>query len=194
MERSGHAPLGRISHLPNTTLWVVFPPPLGYPESLPHRVMKPHHPKRTRRCAHCGQRFTINPRVGKRHRFCAKAECIKTSRLVARKRWLRKGGRQYFGGSVDTQRVRTWRQMNPQYWRRRSRIRRRRRSDYVLTKRLAATLRYVALQDLIDTHLALKIGMISHLTGSALQDVIAKEIRRLMLRGHAILRGKTPKS
>ena len=122
--------------------------------------MKPHHPKQTRRCAHCGQRFTINPRVGKRHRFCAKAECIKTSRIVARKRWLRKGGRQYFGGSVDTQRVRTWRQMNPKYWRRRSRIRRRRRSDYVLTKSLAATLRYVALQDLIDTHLALKIGMI----------------------------------
>ena len=136
----------------------------------------------------------INPRVGKRHRFCAKAECIKTSRLVARKRWLRKGGRQYFGGSVDTQRVRTWRQMNPKYWRRRSRIRRRRRSDYVLTKRLAATLRYVALQDLIDTHLALKIGIISELTGAALQDTIAKEIRRLMLRGHAILRGKTPKS
>jgi hypothetical protein len=127
-------------------------------------VMKHHHRKQTRRCAHCGQRFTINPRVGKRHRFCAKPACVQTSRIVARKRWLRKGGRQYFGGSVDTQRVRIWRQMNPKYWRRRSRIRRRRRSDYVLTKSLAATLRYVALQDLIDTHLALKIGMISHLT------------------------------
>jgi hypothetical protein len=194
MERSGHALLGRIYNLPNTTLWVVFTPRQGYPKTLLNMVMKHRHQEHTRRCAHCGQRFTVNPRVGKRHRFCAKPECVRASRNVARKRWLRKGGRKYFGGSVDTQRVRTWRQMNPKYWRRKSRIRRRPRSDYVLTKSLAATLRYVALQDLIDTHLALEIGMISHLSGSALQDVIAKEIRRLMLRGHAILRGKTPKS
>ena len=52
-------------------------------------------------------------------------------------------------------------------------------------------MRYVALQDTIDTRLALEIGIISQLTGAALQDTIAKEIRRLMLRGYAILR-RTP--
>ncbi len=41
---------------------------------------------------------------------------------------------------------------------------------------------------MIDTHLALTIGIISDLTGATLQDTIAKEIRRLMLRGYAILR------
>ena len=44
---------------------------------------------------------------------------------------------------------------------------------------------------MIDTHLALKIGVISELSGATLQDTIAKEIRRLMLRGYAILR-RTP--
>jgi hypothetical protein len=44
---------------------------------------------------------------------------------------------------------------------------------------------------MIDTHLALKIGIISELSGATLQDTIAKEIRRLMLRGYAILR-RTP--
>jgi len=46
---------------------------------------------------------------------------------------------------------------------------------------------------MIDTHLALKIGIISHLSGATLQDTIAKEMRRLTLLGHAILRGKLPK-
>jgi len=157
--------------------------------------MTKHHHKQTRPCAHCGHRFNINPRVGLRHRFCAKPDCTRASRASARKRWLRKnGGRKYFDGEENTERVRTWRNRHPRYWRRKSRIQRSRRNGFVLTKRLSSVLRYVALQDTIDTHLALKIGIISHVSGATLQDTIAKELRRLMLRGHAILRGKKPKS
>lgn len=157
--------------------------------------MKKHHNKTTRPCIHCGHRFNINPRVGSRHRFCAKPDCIRASRASARKRWLRKnGGRRYFGGKENTERVRTWRHRNPRYWRRESRVQRSKRNRFVLTKSLSSVLRYVALQDTIDTHLALKIGIISHVSGATLQDTIAKELRRLMLRGHAILRGKKPKS
>lgn len=157
--------------------------------------MNKHQPKLTKPCAHCGHRFTINPRVGHRHRFCAKPDCTRASRASARKRWLRKnGGRKYFGGKENTDRVRTWRQQHPLYWRRETRVQRSKRNGFVISKQLSAVLRSVALQDTIDTHLALKIGIISHLTGAALQDAIAKELRRLMLRGHAILRGRRPKS
>jgi hypothetical protein len=150
--------------------------------------------KQTRRCAHCGHRFSINPRVGRRHRYCAKPSCAAIRQTKARKRWLkRNGGRKYFRGAQNTDRVRTWRKKNPRYSRRESRIQRTRRNDFALGKSLSSALRYVALQDMIDTHLALKIGIISHLSGATLQDTIAKEIRRLTLLGHAILRGKPPK-
>jgi hypothetical protein len=156
--------------------------------------MTNHKPKKTRPCAHCGHRFNINPRVGHRHRYCAKPDCKRTSRASARKRWLRKnGGRKYFDRLDNTDRVRTWRDQHPRYWRRKSRVQRTKRNGFVLTKRLSAVLRYVALQDTIDTHLALQIGIISHVSGATLQDTIARELRRLMLRGHAILRGKKPK-
>ena len=97
-------------------------------------------------------------------------------------------------GVDNTDRVRTWRDQHPRYWRRKSRIQRSKRNGFVLTKRLSSVLRYVALQDTIDTHLALKIGIISHVSGATLQDTIARELRRLMLRRHAILRGRKPKS
>ena len=156
--------------------------------------MNNRYRKQTRRCAHCGQRFTINPRVGRRHRYCTKADCVKVSRATARRKWLRRnGGRKYFRGDITKNRVRDWRQLNPQYWRKTGRALHKRNGKLVISKGLSQMLGYVALQDSIDTNLPLKIGIISHLAGSALQDVIAKEIRRLMMRGHAILRGKIPK-
>jgi len=115
------------------------------------------------------------------------------SRAIARKKWLQKnGGKTYFVKAVSLSRVRDWRQNNPRYWRKKPGRRNAKKSDFIVSKKLSAILRYVALQDTIDTNLALKIGIISHLTGGALQDTIAKEIRRFMLRGYAILRGKLP--
>jgi hypothetical protein len=155
----------------------------------PDWLVKKHHRQQTRRCAHCGHRFPINPRVGSRHRYCANPACARVSRATARRRWLKKnGGKKYFEGHENTERVRTWRDQHPKYWRRDGRVQRSRRKKFGLSKSLSAALRYVALQDMIDTHLALKIGIISELTGATLQDTIAKEIRRLMLRGYAILR------
>lgn len=152
---------------------------------------RPHN--QTRRCAHCGQAFVIDPRVGSRHRFCPKPECHRASHSIAQKKWLQKnGGKDYFSGATSLSRVRDWRQKHPQYWRKKT-DQENGVSGAIISKKLATVLRYVALQDTIDTNLALKIGIVSHLTGSALQDTIAKEIRRLMLRGHAILRGEVPR-
>ncbi len=152
--------------------------------------MNNHHTKITRCCAHCGQRFNINPRVGQRHRFCSARECIRISRSVSQRKWLRKnGGKLYFRGVASKNRVREWRKKNPQYWKR-NRID---GARFKLSKRFASILRQSALQDSIDAALALKIGVISRITGHALQDEIASEIRSLMVRGNAILRGIIPK-
>lgn len=57
--------------------------------------------------------------------------------------------------------------------------------------KLADVVREFALQDMMDTHFSLVVGVISYLTRSALQDTIASEMRRLMLLGHGILTQST---
>jgi hypothetical protein len=157
-------------------------------------MTKTHRRTTQRCCAHCGQHFTVNPRLGRRHRFCSRPDCAAASRQVARKKWLKKnGGRRYFAGKENGDRVRNWRRRNPLYWKRARGPQRDRGSKMMLTPALAEVMRYVALQDTIDTRFALEIGLIAEVSGAALQDTIAKEIRRLIMRGYAILRGKPSK-
>lgn len=151
----------------------------------------PRQRKVFRRCAHCGRRFLVNPRLGRRHRFCSQPECAHVSHLKSQKKWRRgPKGREYFKGSVNANGVREWRKVHPDYWRKYGRL-----AGVVIDEPLAAVLREVALQDSIDTHLALLIGLIAEVSNLALQDAIALEIRRLMLRGHGILaKSKSPEA
>ena len=82
-----------------------------------------------------------------------------------------------------------WRNMHPGYWRRKVPIGR-----YEVRGKLADIVREFALQDMIDTHFSLVVGLVSYLTESALQDTIASELRRLMLLGHGILTQPTTKA
>lgn len=75
-----------------------------------------------------------------------------------------------------------WRDVHPGYWRRKLRLGR-----YELRGKLADVAREFALQDMIDTHFSLVVGLVSYLAETALQDTIASEMRRLMLLGHGIL-------
>ena len=75
-----------------------------------------------------------------------------------------------------------WRTTNPGYWRKKIHLGR-----YILRGKLAEMVREFALQDMIDTQFLLLAGLVSHLTGVALQDEIASEIRRLIVRGHGLL-------
>jgi hypothetical protein len=121
--------------------------------------------------------------VRKRQRYCSRPTCIKASRGAAQKRWLRKAAnRDHFKGDVNQLRVQDWRSLNPGYWRKKTRLGR-----YILRGKLAETVREFALQDMIDAQFLLLAGLVSHLTGVALQDEIASEIRRLILLGHGIL-------
>ena len=109
--------------------------------------------------------------------------CKEAGRVLAQKRWLRKTeNRDHFKGRANVVRVQDWRRGHPGYWRRRARI-----GQYLLHGRLADVGRQIALQDEIDTQFSLVVGLVSHLTQSALQDEIACELSRLMLLGHGIL-------
>lgn len=131
-----------------------------------------------RRCAHCGRPFAVDPRLGKRHRFCSRPACAQASRRTAQQKWLKRStGKDHFCGWENVARVREWRKRHPQYWQRTRRHQGRRSGKFRLTRKLAAVLRCGALQDTIDRRLALEIGMISRLSGAALQDAIAREIR-----------------
>lgn len=136
-----------------------------------------------RRCGHCGRSFSVDPRVAWRQRYCPRWVCKAAGRVVAQKRWLRKAeNRDHFKGRVNLVRVQDWRKVHPGYWRRRARV-----GQYLVRGRLAEMARQIALQDEIDTHFSLVVGLVSHLTKSALQDEIARELSRLMLLGHGIL-------
>lgn len=108
---------------------------------------------------------------------------MKASRKAAQKKWLsQKENRTHFCGPAHLLRSQAWRKAHSGYWRKAAKI-----GNYVVRGKLAKLVREFALQDVIDAIFSLVIGLISHLSGSALQDTIAKEIRRLMVAGHAIL-------
>jgi hypothetical protein len=90
---------------------------------------------------------------------------------------------------VDVIRTQQWRSTHPGYWRRKIRVGR-----YEVRGKLADAVREFALQDMIDTHFSLVVGLVSYLAKTALQDTIASEMRRLMLLGHGILTQTTKAS
>lgn len=58
----------------------------------------------------------------------------------------------------------------------------------VLSTELANAIESCALQDLNDRQLALVLGILSRVSGAALQDQMAGMLRRFMFDGYALLR------
>lgn len=123
----------------------------------------------------------MDPRVAWRQRYCPRVGCKAAGQSKARSRW-RSENPDHFKGFANLLRVQDWRRDNPGYWRRRTRVGR-----YSLRGPLGDAARLCALQHVIDTHFSLVVGLLSRLTGSALQHEIADEMRRLMLLGHGII-------
>lgn len=106
----------------------------------------------------------------------------------------------YHSGRIPLDRVKAWRNANPGYWRRRSLHPAKKPvigADAIPA--LSSLLADLALQDscgaLQDSWSPLSvalIGLIARLRGSALQDVIARELSEIMLTGRAIL-GELPR-
>ena len=148
---------------------------------------------RRRKCKHCGRLFSPDPRNATRQRYCSSPECRRVSKASSQKRWLQKPeNRDYFRGPHNVARVQSWRKAHPGYWRRKPQDTFHALQDplkeqvFVNTKDSGGFTTF-ALQDSFLLQPAVFIGLISQLTGSALQDDIAMAARRMQRLGNDIL-------
>lgn len=147
-----------------------------------------------RKCLCCNEKFHPDARNRRHQRHCAKDACRKASKAASQARWLAKPeNRDHFRGSANCERVRQWRLANPGYSRRKAASRQDALQDVsspqpVENESLESSCATSPLQDLLLLQPALLVGLISVVTGHALQDDIAESARRFLNRGRDILR------
>src|ERR1700693_3541330 len=139
-----------------------------------------------RKCLCCGDFFAPDRRNVRHQRYCSKRACRKESKALSQRRWLpRPENQNYFRGPENSQRVKDWRKRDP------GDVRKKKSSTQVplqevfqaqvahneeLIPRVASD----ALQDLFSMQPAVVVGLISMMTGSALQEDIASTVQVLV--------------
>jgi hypothetical protein len=155
---------------------------------------------RKRKCKNCHVFFPPDPRNAWHQDYCKKPECRKASKAASRKKWLMKEENlDHFRGPENVQRVQEWRSTHPGYWRPKPSMDTESLplQDLLIEKAQVNPAVEIpktspansALQDLLNPQAVVLIGLIAHLTGSALQDDIALTARRLQQLGADILNG-----
>ena len=146
-----------------------------------------------RKCLHCCQFFLPDHRNRSHQLYCSKAACRKQSKAQSQRRWLQRPENQnYFRCQENSQRIREWRKHSPGYWRKKN-ARRKGTLQEVCEAQVANNEKVTkqeapnALQDLFSAEPALFVGLISTMTGSALQDDIVATARLLRTKGQQIL-------
>lgn len=148
----------------------------------------------TRKCLCCNEMFHPDARNRRHQQYCAKDACRKASKAARQARWLAKPeNRDYFRGSANCERVRQWRLANPGYSRRKTASGKKTLQDVsnpqtVEDQAIETSCPILALQDVLLMQPALLVGLISVLTGHALQDDIVESARVFLNRGRDILR------
>jgi len=154
--------------------------------------------RRRGKCRHCGELFQPDRRNLRHQKYCSQPKCRQASKAASQRRWLGKpANRDYFRGSINVQRVRTWRAAHPGYWRRcgakpRSTLQEDSPLEVIETQKDSASLVSAALQEVFSAQPLVLLGLIANLTGSALQEDIAHTSRRLLRLGQDILGGGVP--
>lgn len=146
-----------------------------------------------RKCRCCQERFVPDPRNRRHQRYCSKPACRGASHAASQRRWLVKPeNRDYFRGAENVARVQAWRRTHPGYARRPGKTVRPPLQDVLRTQDVDSSSSSVslALQEIISAQPLVLIGLIAHLTDSALQDDIAATSRRLLQLGQDILGGR----
>jgi hypothetical protein len=141
-----------------------------------------------RKCQHCKEFYLPDRRNLHHQRYCSNSACRKQSKAESQRRWAQKPDNQnYFSGPQNSQRVKEWRKRHPGYWRKKSPPPQEPLQDLCRTQ--AAQDEEVkrveisgALQDVL-----VMVGLISMMTGSALQEDIAATTRVLLSKGQDIL-------
>jgi len=150
-----------------------------------------------KKCRNCRLLFIPDYRNRKRQKYCGREPCKKASKAVSQKKWVSKPENEdYFRGPDNVKRVQEWRRNNPGY-------RKRTKSSTTLQDDLTTQgIENIAdnnhfdaspLQDFLMAQPPVIIGLLSNLTGSVLQDDIAKTLLRMQQSGQEILFYKTHK-
>ena len=150
-----------------------------------------------RKCKNCHTFFLPDPRNANRQKYCSKKECRKASKKASQRKWLEKPGNQdYFRCPENTKRVQQWRGTHPKYW-----CRKAFQPKTALQDPLNAQPADIAddnpdyvdnaLQDLLNVQPFVLLGLIAHLTGTALQDNIDTTLQRLQQLGRDIAHQRT---
>jgi hypothetical protein len=145
------------------------------------------------KCRHCKQMFHPDPRARGRQRHCGEEACRKASKVWRQRRWLAKPeNRDYHRGPDAVERVRRWRAAHPGYWRKKARVAEEPLQDESTPQPHAPQQDnphtvFSALQDDSTAQASLLLGFISLITGDALQDDMAKNIRRMQVRGQSLM-------
>jgi len=150
--------------------------------------------KKLFKCLHCSELHPCDWRNRGRQHFCAKPDCRKASKAASQWRWVAKSENQnYFRGSDNVERVRRWRAAHPGYWRKKRPPQQDALQEICIGQHAdvqedTAKSPESALQEICSLQPALIVGLISVLTGHALQEDIAASARIFQSRGEDILR------
>jgi hypothetical protein len=131
--------------------------------------------------------------------ICSKPACRKESKAQSQRRWLQSPENQnYFRGPENRQRVKDWRKANPGYWRKKKSstqvpLQEVFQAQIAQNEELIPKKAPDALQDLFSMQPAVVVGLISMMTGSALQEDIVCTVGVLVRKGRDIL-GMNPGS
>ena len=146
-----------------------------------------------RKCFCCRDFYSPDPRNVHHQRCCSKPACRKESKAESQRRWLQCPENQnYFRESENRRRVKDWRIANPGYWRKKKSstqvpLQEVFQGQVAHNEELNPRVTPDALQDLFSMQPAMVVGLISMMTGSALQEDIASTVGVLVRKGRDIL-------
>lgn len=152
---------------------------------------------RRRKCLCCQELFRPDPRNHRHQRYCSEPACRHASHAASQRRWLSKPeNRDYFRGPINVARVQAWRRTHPGYGKRPHQHLRSALQDDSCTQPIdpASDSAGLTLQEIISAQPLVLIGLIAHITDSALQDDIALSSRRLLKLGQDILGGRVSRT
>lgn len=150
------------------------------------------------KCRHCGRRFCPDPRNRFHQKYCSEPTCRWASKLASQRQWLNQAqNRDYFSGKEQTRRVQQWRKANPGYWKKKDSAARTkrpldRRRNGGTQKSCNALGKDGPLQDVCLERSPLLIGLLSMVSGCALQEDIEAIMDNLIIQGRKILRRQPP--
>lgn len=149
----------------------------------------------TRKCLCCRTFFKPHARSKGRQKYCSQSDCQKASKRASQQKWLQKPhNKDYFSGPENVLRVQQWRANNPGYSKKVSHsspdkppLQDDLISQVIEKQRQNPHPELHMLQEIITSQPVVLIGLIAHLTGSTLQDDIARTGRKLRELGEDLL-------